>query len=87
MSNPLSNLDFSELKLDLLTLKAIEDLLNYTESLIYPAQTPEAIASLYEFKKQIFQLKNQRKKLGSQMIPVGYSELQKAFHAHRKEAK
>ncbi|MEM1168182.1 MAG: hypothetical protein AAGJ08_03605 [Cyanobacteria bacterium P01_H01_bin.35] len=46
MSNPLSNLDLSELKLNSLTLKAIEDLLNYTESLIDPAKTPEAIASL-----------------------------------------
>lgn len=86
MSNPLSNLDFSELKLDLLTLKAIEELLNYTESLIDPA-TPEAIASLHDLKKQIFQLKNQKNKLGSQMIPAGQSDLRQAFHAHRKEAK
>ncbi|NEP41070.1 MAG: hypothetical protein F6K35_18335 [Okeania sp. SIO2H7] len=60
MSDFLQNLDLFELKLDLPTLRAIAELLDYTESLIDPSQEQEAIAYLYDLKNQIFQLKSQK---------------------------
>ncbi len=50
MSDFLPNLDLSELSLDPQTLRAIAQLLDYTESVIDPSQKPEAIASLYDLK-------------------------------------
>ena len=60
MSDFLQDLDLFELNLDLATLKAIEQLLDYTELFINPSQEPEAIAYLYDLKNQIFQLKSQK---------------------------
>lgn len=60
MSKSLPNLDLSELNLDPQTLRAIEELLDYTESLIDPTQEAGAIASLYDLKNQIVQLKSQK---------------------------
>jgi hypothetical protein len=80
MSKSLPNLDLSELSLDPQTLKAIEDLLDYTESFINPSQEPEAIASLYDLKNQIIQLKNQKSQTSSQKIVPNYKQLKHAFN-------
>jgi hypothetical protein len=83
MSKSLPNLDLSELSLDPQTLKAIEDLLDYTESFINPSQEPEAIASLYDLKNQIIQLKNQKSQTSSQKIVPNYKQLKYAFNTNR----
>lgn len=83
MSDFLQNLDLSELNLDPPTLKAIAQLLDYTESLIDPSQESEAIASLYDLKNQIFQLKNQTGKTSSQKIAPNYKQLKHAFNTNR----
>ena len=78
MSKSLPNLDLSELNSD--SLKAIAQLLDYTESLIDPSQKPEAIASLYDLKNQIVQLKSQKGKTPSQRIVPNYKQLKHAFN-------
>ncbi|MDY6803383.1 MAG: hypothetical protein SXA11_06200 [Cyanobacteriota bacterium] len=83
MSNSPLDLDLSELNLDPQTLKAIAQLLDYTESFINPSQQPEAIASLYDLKNQITQLKSQKGKASSQKIVPNYKQLKYAFNANR----
>jgi hypothetical protein len=70
MSDFLQDLDLFELNLDPQTLRAIEELLDYTESVIDPSKEPEAIASLYDLKNQIVQLKSQKgKTLSGKIVP------------------
>ncbi len=83
MSDFLQNLDLSELNLDPPTLKAIAQLLDYTESLIDPSQQPEAIASLYDLKNQIIKLKSQTGKTSSQKMLPNDKQLKHAFNTNR----
>jgi hypothetical protein len=82
MPDSLPNLDLSGLNPDLPTLKAIELILDSIESLIDPGQNPTAGAYLQKLKNEIVQLKGQKGKQGSNMIPAGVSELRQAFHSH-----
>ncbi|XZN98747.1 MAG: hypothetical protein ACM65K_10950 [Microcoleus sp.] len=83
MPDSLPNLDFSKLNLDRQTLNAIEQLLNYMELLIDPAQKPMDITYLYKLKNDLVQVKGQKTKLGSKMVPADRSGLRQAFNAHR----
>jgi hypothetical protein len=62
MPDSLPNLDFYKLNLDLPTLDAIDQLLNYIELLIDPAQNSEDITYLYKLKKDLVKIKSQKKK-------------------------
>ncbi|NER38235.1 MAG: hypothetical protein F6J93_30480 [Oscillatoria sp. SIO1A7] len=57
-------------------------ILDYTESLIDPAEKPEDIASLYNLKNQLVRLKGQKSRRGDGKIHVGVSQLRQAFNAH-----
>ena len=77
------NLDFSKLNLDRPTLNAIEQLLNYMEVLIDPAQKPMDITYLYKLKNDLVQVKGQKTKLGSKMVSADVRGLKQAFNAHK----
>lgn len=81
-SGSLTNIDLSGLRLDPLALNAIASILDYTESLIDPAEKPKDIASLYNLKNQIVRLKGQKGRSGEGKIHVGVSQLRQAFNAH-----
>lgn len=87
MSDSPLDLDLFELNLDPQTVKAIAELLDYTESLIDPGQQPEAIASLYQLKNQVVQLKNQKGKTSSRMIIPSEKQLKHAFNTHLNTSK
>ena len=83
MPDSLPNLDFYKLNLDRPTLNAIEQLLNYMEVLIDPAQKPMDITYLYKLKNDLVQVKGQKTKLGSKMVSADVRGLKQAFNAHK----
>lgn len=86
MSDSLPNIDLSGLGLDPSALNAIAGILNYTESLIDPAEKPEDIAFLYNLKNQIVLLKGEKSRIGNGRIDVGVSEFKHAFYVHIEAA-
>ena len=83
MADSQPNLDFYKLNLDRPTLNAIEQLLNYMEVLIDPAQKPMDITYLYKLKNDLVQVKGQKTKLGSKMVSADVRGLKQAFNAHK----
>jgi hypothetical protein len=83
MPDSLPNLDFYKLNLDRPTLNAIEQLLNYIELLIDPAQKSEELTYLYKLKNDLVKIKGQKKKLGSKMVAADVRGLKQAFNAHK----
>lgn len=86
MSESLPNINFDRLNIDQTSLKAIEQLLDFSVSRIDPQTQAEAIAYLSQVQNQIVQLKGQKGNLSSKKIHVGFSDLRQAFHAHRGAA-
>ena len=83
MADSQPNLDFYKLNLDRPTLNAIEQLLNYIELLIDPAQKSEELTYLYKLKNDLVQIKGQKTKLGSKMLAADVRGLKQAFNAHK----
>jgi hypothetical protein len=83
MADSQPNLDFYKLNLDLPTLNALEQLLNYIELLIDPEQKSEQLTYLYKLKNDLVQIKGQKTKLGSKMVAADVRGLKQAFNAHK----
>ncbi|UNU22426.1 hypothetical protein D0A34_23090 [Microcoleus vaginatus PCC 9802] len=65
----------------------MEELLNYIELLVDPAQKSEELTYLDNLKKALVQIKGQKTKLGSKMVAAHVRGLKQAFNAHNAAAK
>jgi hypothetical protein len=74
MSDSLPNINFEQLNLDQSSLKAIEQLIDFSISLIDPGKEAQAIAYFSQLQNQIVQLKGQKGNLNSKKLHVGVSE-------------
>ncbi|MBD2295853.1 hypothetical protein H6G06_20845 [Anabaena sphaerica FACHB-251] len=76
-----TNIDLSALNLDQTQLRAIEQLLNKIELLI-KQDSVTAETYIYKLNNEIIQLKNQKSRANSGMVPASIHELKTAFQIH-----